>query len=109
MDLANISLGGVANIAAILTAVIAVFGYVLYRVERYSKRRKVENYLKHRKEAAASDGKKGQHSVLHLMAQLGLSESEVYQASFGSKHIQPVLTKGALDGMAKDILFEYRA
>ena len=70
--------------AAILTALVAAGAYVLYRWDIYSKRTELENYLKAEK-AAARD--KGQRTILHLMARLGLTESEVLQASFGSKHI----------------------
>ena len=46
--------------------------------------------------------------MLHLVARVGLTEQEVLQASFRSRHIARGLTTNKLDGMAKDTLFEYR-
>jgi hypothetical protein len=60
--------------AAILTAVVAVVAYVRYRWGIHSKLIQLENYLKAEK-AAARD--KGQRTILHLMARLGLTEAEV--------------------------------
>ncbi|MEP4379520.1 MAG: hypothetical protein ABJ215_11275 [Alphaproteobacteria bacterium] len=98
-------LGFIANIAAIVTALVAFAGSAWYIAERGSKRRRLEDYLK-----AERDAKKGrgQRSILHLVARVGLTEQEILQASFRSKHIERVLTTDKRDGMAKDILLEYR-
>ncbi|MBT4906419.1 MAG: hypothetical protein HOK98_07480 [Rhodospirillaceae bacterium] len=98
-------LGLIANIAAIVTALVAFAGSLWYVVERGTKRRRLEAYLKAERDA---EGDKGQRSVLHLVARVGLTEQEILQASFRSKHIGRVLTTNKLDGMAKDILLEYR-
>ena len=68
-------------------------------------RRRLEAYLKAERDAGED---KGQRSILHLVAKVGLTEDEILQASFRSKHIRRVVTSGTLDGMAKDILLEYR-
>ena len=73
-----------AHWAAILTALVAAGAYAVYRWDIHSKRIQLENYLKAKKTAARD---KGQRTILHLMAGLGLTEAEVLQASFGSKHI----------------------
>ena len=98
-------LGLLANIAAIVTAVVAFAGSAWYVVERCAKRLRLESYLKAERDAGKY---KGQRSMLHLVARVGLTEQEVLQASFRSRHIARVLTTNKLDGMAKDILFEYR-
>ncbi len=98
-------LGLLANIAAIVTAVVAFAGSAWYVVERRAKRLRLESYLKAERDAGKD---KGQRSMLHLVARVGLTEQEVLQASFRSRHIARVLTTNKLDGMAKDILFEYR-
>lgn len=98
-------LGFIANIAAIVTALVAFAGSAWYIVERGVKRRRLEAYLKAERDAGKD---KGQRSVLHLVARVGLTEQEILQASFRSKHIGRVLTTNKLDGMAKDILLEYR-
>jgi hypothetical protein len=100
-------LGIVANYAAIATALVAVTGYGLYRLELRRKRRLLEDYLRERKAAAKREGRKGQHTVLHLMAKLRLSETEVFQASFRSRKVRPVLATDRTTGHARDILFEY--
>ncbi len=98
-------LGFLANIAAILTALVAVVGSIWFVLERSAKQRRLEAYLKAERDAGED---KGQRSILHLVARVGLTEQEIMQASFRSKHIGRVLTTNKLDGMAKDILFEYR-
>ena len=98
-------LGLVANIAAILTALVAFAGSAWYVAERRSKRHKLEAYLKAERDKGED---KGRRSVLHLVARVGLTEQEILQASFRSRHIARILTTNKLDGMAKDILLEYR-
>ena len=105
MEDPNDWLGFLANIAAIVTALVALIGSAWYIVERGGKRRRLEEYLKAERDAGKD---KGQRSILHLVARVGLTEQEIMQASFRSKHIERVLTTNKLDGMAKDILFEYR-
>jgi hypothetical protein len=90
--------------AAILTALVAVVAYVRYRWGIHSKRIQFENYLKAEK-AAGRD--KGQRTILHLMARLGLTEAEVLQASFGSKHLVRRLAVDPTTLRADAILLEY--
>ena len=90
--------------AAILTAVVAVVAYVWYRWGIHSKRIQLENYLKAEKTAARD---KGQRTILHLMARLGLTEAEVLQASFGSKRIVRRIAADPTTRLADAILLEY--
>jgi hypothetical protein len=89
--------------AAIATAVVAVFAYGRYVYECYQKRRKLEEHLKEEKSMGVDQG---QRTVLHLMAQLRMTEAEVFDAAFRSKHIRPA---NSVDwqGRADAILFEY--
>tara|TARA_R110002110_G_scaffold284987_2_gene499318 strand:- start:74249 stop:74569 length:321 start_codon:yes stop_codon:yes gene_type:complete len=98
-------LGLVANFAAIVTALVAFAGAAWFMMERGAKRRQLEAYLKAERDAGKD---KGQRSILHLIARVGLTEQEILQVSFRSKHIGRVLTTNKPDGMAKDILLEYR-
>jgi hypothetical protein len=93
-----------AHWAAILTALVAAGAYVLYRWEIHSKRIQLENFLKAEKTAARD---KGQRTILHLMARLGLTEAEVLQASFGSKHIVRRIAAAPATLRADAILLEY--
>lgn len=107
MEDPNDWLGLVANIAAIVTALVAFVGSTWFFVERGSKRRRLEAYLKAERDEGDDDDK-GQRSILHLIARVGLTEQEILQAGFRSKHIGRVLTTNKSDGMAKDILLVYR-
>lgn len=98
-------LGLVANFAAIATALVAVAGSAWFVMERGAKRRRLEAYLKAERDKGQD---KGQRSILHLVARVGLTEPEILQASFRSKHIGRVLTTNKADGIAKDVLLEYR-
>ena len=94
-----------ADLAAILTAIVAVFGYGRYRWDANCKRRKMEDYLKGEKNRSKNQG---QRSMLHLMARLGLTEAEILHASFSSKHIVRKIAKDAKTGRATALLFEYK-
>lgn len=93
-----------ANLAAIFTAVIAVFGYGKYQLDARCRRKKLESYLKNEK-AKGSD--QGQRSALHLMARLGLTEAEILHASFSSKHIIRKIATDQETNRAEALLFEY--
>ena len=99
------SLGIVANIAAILTAVVAAFGYSAYRWDKCQKRQRLEKYLKVEK---AIGKNRGQRSLLHLMANVGMTEAELIQASFRSKHIDRKIAKDDETGRADALLLEWK-
>ncbi len=96
-------LGVFANIAAILTAVIAVWAYGRYLWERRQKRLRLEQYLRDEK---AAGGNQGQRTLLHLVANLGMAESEIIDAAFRSKYVRRRV--GVDDqGRADRLLLEY--
>jgi hypothetical protein len=97
-------LGAVANIAAILTALVALGASVFYGWDRRRKRRQLEAYLKAEK---ATGGNQGQRSILHLMAKLGLTEAELLQASFRSCHIVRRIAPNPATNRAEALLLEY--
>lgn len=99
------NLGIIANISAILTAVVAVFGYGAYRWDQRTKRKKLERYLQLEK---ATDEDRGQRSLLHLMAKVGMTEAELIQASFRSKHIFRKIAKDDETGRADSMLLEWK-
>lgn len=93
-------------LASIATAVAAVGAWGYYLWTRWRKRLRLERYLKDAK-ARAPEGKKGQHTIIHLMAECGMTEAEILDAAFRSKKIsRPVRTEGA-SGHAVAILLEY--
>lgn len=95
-----------ANGASIVTAFVALVaaGYVWFDLRR--KRQKLERYLKEVKQSATGSDK-GQRTLLHLIAKLGMTEAELLQASFRSKKVQRRLAKDDETGRASAMLLEY--
>ena len=99
-----IELGTIANVAAILTALVAAYGYGAYRMDQHGKRGSLEQYLKSEKEKRKD---RGQRSLLHLMAKLGMTEAELLQASFRSKHIDRKISPDRKTNRAEALLLEW--
>ena len=97
-------LGTIANVAAILTAIIAFFGYGAYLLDQRSKRTSLEKYLRAEKQGGTD---RGQRSILHLMANVGMTEAEIIQASFRSKNISRKIAKDDSSGRAEALLMEW--
>lgn len=98
-------LGIIANIAAILTAVIAAYGYGKYCLDRNQKCQQLEKHLKVEKTKGKDSG---QRSLLNLMAKVGMTEAELIQASFRSKHIVRKIAKDEETGRADALLLEWK-
>lgn len=92
-----------ANVSQIITGVLAIGTIAVYQWGMWSKQRELEKYLKAEKDGG---GDKGQRTVLHLMAHLGLTEDELLRASFRSGVIKRALAWD-INGKATHILFEY--
>jgi len=99
------NLEAIANFAAILTAVVALFGYGAYRWDQYEKRKKLENYLKAEKDVGND---KGQRSLLHLMAKLDMTENQLKKAASKSKNIVTKVTVKEKTGKADTLLLEWK-
>jgi maltodextrin utilization protein YvdJ len=67
-----------ANIASILTSIVAAAASVVYWVTRRSRRVRLESYLKAKKERSSIEA----FSTTCLMADLGMTEAEIFAASF---------------------------
>lgn len=79
-------------------------GYVYYHYERWQRRKRLEEYLKKEKERGKDTGKR---SLLHLMAKVDMTEKELLQASFESKHIERSIRPNKKTNIAQDILLEW--
>jgi hypothetical protein len=99
------SLETLANIAEILTAIVASIAYAAYRIDQHRKMTKLEDYLRREK---ADNPAKHIHTVLHLMAMLGLTEDEILRASFRSKHIRRAQHVNKDTGLTDEILFAFQ-
>lgn len=75
---------GIANWAAILTALVAVwaFGYFLWSQRK--RRKALEGYLREQKLMRLDEARR---TIMHLMANLSMTEAEVLQAGFQSSVI----------------------
>jgi hypothetical protein len=86
----------------IVTGILAIGASVAYVVSLYRRRTKLEQYLK----AERAAGGVYQHTTLHLMAKLGMTEEELFRASFRSERVNRLLREDD-NGLASHILFEY--
>lgn len=93
-----------AFIVAFIGAGVGIWGYGRYRCAWRRKRRALESYLRRQKQEAPP-GKKGQHTINHLIRHVGLTEDEILQISFESDAIDRKVEDK--DGKAGDLYFEY--
>ena len=91
--------------AAIFTSVVAIIGYGSYLFSGWARRFALERYLKGEKEVGLD---RGQRSILHLIANLGMTEAEILTASFQSNKIIRRLKTGDDTNLATGILLEWR-
>lgn len=92
-----------ANWAAVLTAVIATVVYVHFIGARWMRRRALENHLREEKLLSNDEGRR---TVVHLMANLAMTEAEVLHAGFQSRKIKAIPGVDE-QGRAVRIYFEY--
>ena len=93
-----------ANFASILTSIIALTASIMFWVSRRSRRRRLENYLKAKRQKSATEA----FSVTRLMADLGMTEAEIFAASFSSRHVVRGVRRDGVTGFAAEVLFRYR-
>jgi hypothetical protein len=93
-----------AELASIIS-ILSVIGVIHNYCGKRSKRIRLEKYLKDKK---YTNPGKYQHTSLHLMAKLGMTEEEIFRASSDSENIIRKTTTDHNTGLAKDILFEYK-
>jgi len=92
-----------AQWAAIFTALVVIVAYGGYLLDRDRKRRRLEDYLKAEKQAGRD---RGQRTILHLVARLGMTEAQIMDAAFRSRHIRRVVGSDS-QGRADILLLEY--
>ena len=95
-----------ANVASILTALVAVVAFIGYHWRLCYKCRKLEDYLR-RDRANAEPPLTGKRTVVHLMGKLKFTEDEVFKACFQSKYIACKMVVDPSTGRATELLFEY--
>ncbi|MBR0933889.1 hypothetical protein [Bradyrhizobium jicamae] len=93
-----------ANIASILTSIIAAGASIAFWANRRSRRMRLENYLKAKKRKSPDE----LFSATRLMADLGMTQAEIFAASFASRHVARDVRKDASTGFAAEVLFQYQ-
>jgi hypothetical protein len=97
--------GIVANIAAIITAIVAVSAWGYYRWNLRRKRRRLENYLKAiwNNQRLKNKGR----TLISLSAALAMTEADIMQAAFDSNRVRR-RPKEDQNGNAVELLLEYK-
>jgi hypothetical protein len=90
--------------ASILTSIIAAVASVAYWLNKRSKRTRLESYLKAKRQTSPTEA----FSVTRLMADLGMTEAEIFAASFASRHVIRGIRRDRNTGFAAEVLFQYR-
>jgi hypothetical protein len=98
-------LSSFADIASIATAIVAVTAYSRYHYDRFKKRVDLENHLK--SQAANAQGRVSGLTILELVADLGMSESEIMDAALRSRHIRRTATR-EMYGVPSKILLQFK-
>ena len=93
-----------ASIGSILTSIIAVGASLVYWAGKRSRRVRLEQYLKAKKEKSSNE----LFSVTRLMADLGMTEAEIFSASVASRHVARWVRRDRQTGFATEVLFQYR-
>lgn len=93
-----------ADWAAILTAAVSTVAFLGYLRAIRQRQQRLEQYLRHEMEL---NPEHKAHSLVHLMGQLRMTEAEILQASFRSKHIIQRVRKDQNTGLADRLMFEY--
>ena len=87
-------LGILANLAAIVTAVVAVYAYSQYRLNIYWRRKKIEDYLWHIVTSPQGLNDPSDRSIEQLVTELGMSEQDIMSVVFSSPLIERILGGG---------------
>lgn len=97
--------GLAADLAQVLTSIVAVWLWVRFILSAHRRRKALERYLRYEKNRSKD---RGMRSILHLMSNLSMTEEQIYSAAFGSKCVSTVPLTNEKSGLAESILFVYR-
>jgi hypothetical protein len=86
------------------TSIIAAGASIVYWANKRSRRTRLVNYLKAKEDKFPDEP----FSVTRLMADLGMTETEIFAASFASRHIAPGVRRDQATGFAVEVLFRYQ-
>lgn len=95
------------HVAAIATAAVAIWAWCYFRFGRRQKRLRLETYLRDAS-VSVEPGRQGAHSLVHLIAELGMSESDVMDAAFRSTKIERLGRSDPQTGLATHVMLAYK-
>lgn len=95
------------HVASILTALVALVAYGQYQWKRRSKRKLLEDFLRNEHPGKREPNDKGRRTVMHIMAELGMTEADVLDAAFSSRRVKRTPAQNRDTGRAEAIYLEY--
>jgi hypothetical protein len=99
-----------ANIAQVVTALVAGWAYFAYRSKLKRKRLRLEKHLAEERSSVLpkATADMGQRSVTHLMARVAMTEADIPEAAFSSDLIESYVSTDSETGHAAKLLFAYK-
>lgn len=95
-----------ANAASIITAVVASVAYVNYRWNWCKKKKRLEDCLRNVKRAATGPDK-GQRTLMYLVRELGMTESDIIGCAFETRTIARRIGVNKETNQAETLFLEY--
>ena len=99
-----------ANLAQVVTGLVAATTGAVYVCKRSSRRRRLEQYLKAERDRDArgvTTFQVGRRTVAHLMAYVAMTESQVLEAGFGNTNLKSFPATDDKNGRAETLYFQY--
>lgn len=98
-----------ADISAIVTAAVALLAYFHFGLRSLRQRWRLEKYLRDEAPGKRGKGDAGARTVLHLIAAIGMTETEILDAAFRSRHVKLSTAADPDTGRASAIFLKYSA
>jgi hypothetical protein len=95
----------VANIAAVVTGVVAALIALNVGYRRHARRVRLENYLKEQR--SDDTGDYGIRNIVHLMGNCSMSKDQVLEAAFASRKIKSWVATDGQGGPDLELIFQY--
>lgn len=97
----------IANIIVVAGAIYALCEWLRFKCRREREKKSLVRYLEARAKEAISEGKKGEHSLTHLVAKLKIPADRILNLAFDDDNIE-VKVKKDETGLADKLLLTYR-
>jgi hypothetical protein len=94
--------------AGTLTAGVAVWAWGQYQFGRWSRQNRLEKYLEGEHPGQRDQGDMGARTVLHLVAELKMSEAQIMEAAFRSDIIECVKVPDKQTGRTTEVMLKMK-